>query len=124
QPVPTHKSVDPEEIQAARFADETPSLVTIQAGANDIDFVGCMGGLLGAPKNPWVHVESCVTQDAGGYHLTAKVSSELASLTTGLEDTVDAIRANAPNAQIVLVDYYQLIPAPSTPKLYGGGLIC
>jgi hypothetical protein len=50
-----------------------------------------------------------------GYKLTSKVQSELDSLTSGLSGTIGYIKNRAPSAQIVLVDYYQIIPSADAP---------
>src|ERR1022692_2921428 len=45
--VPLRKAVVPNEIDAADLAADPPALVTIQAGADTIDFSGCLEALLG-----------------------------------------------------------------------------
>jgi len=121
--VPLHKAVIPDEVTAADLRNNPPSLVTLQAGANDIDFPSCLASLLSLPKNPWLHVENCVKKDRGGYKVTSKVAAELKSLRTGLTLTIDLVHGAAPNAQIVLLNYYQIIPKADA-TLRGSSPIC
>ena len=58
-----------------------------------------------------------------GYQLTSKVQTELASLALGLSDTIQGIKNQAPSAQIVLVGYYQIIPAADA-SLTGTTFVC
>jgi hypothetical protein len=115
--VPAHKAVVPNEINAADLRADPPALVTIQAGADDIDFPGCLANLLIGGG------DRCVTRDAHGYLLTTKAIAEMKSVKAGLEKTIADIHAAAPKARIVLVDYYQLIPSASEP-VQGTSLIC
>jgi hypothetical protein len=119
--VPLQKAVVPNEIGAANLTADPPGLVTIQAGADDIDFAGCLEALLGAPSQ--AGADQCVTHDQSGYHLTAKASAEVASARAGLIKAIGTIKSDAPHAQIVLVDYYQIAPGATEP-VQGSGLIC
>lgn len=119
--VPLHKAVVPNEIGAAGLKADPPSLVTIQAGADDINFGGCLKALLGVPSQ--FGADNCVTHDKTGYHMTATASAELKSVQAGLEKAIGDVLAASPGAQILLVDYYQLAPAASTP-IHGTSLIC
>ncbi len=121
--VPAHKAIFPDEVSAANLKNDPPGLVTIQAGADDIDFAACLESLLGIPPNPFTHVENCVDQTKKGYRLTSKVQTELASLAQGLSDTIQYIKNQAPSAQIVLVGYYQIIPAADA-SLTGTTFVC
>jgi hypothetical protein len=121
--VPPHKAIFPDEASAANLQNNPPALVTIQAGADDIDFAACLESLLGIPANPFMHVENCVDQTKKGYSLTRKVQTELASLTGGLSDTIQYIKDQAPSAQIVLVGYYQVVPAADA-SLTGTTFVC
>ncbi len=122
--VPQHRAVTPDEIIAAKLRPNPPALVTVQVGADDIDFAGCMASLLGLPANPFIHVENCVNVDRKGrYTLTPKVSSELGDLFDGLTTTIRTIHNAAPHARIVLVGYYQVIPAANA-DLAGSSPIC
>jgi hypothetical protein len=121
--VPQHKAVFLDELSAADLQNNPPGLVTIQVGADDIDFASCLESLLGVPTNPWMHVENCVTVTKNRYSLTSKVQTELASLTQGLSASIAFIKNRAPAAQIVVVGYYQIIPAANSP-LQGTSTAC
>lgn len=121
--VPPHKAVFLNELSAANLRVNPPGLVTIQAGADDIDFASCLESLIGVPPNPWMHVENCVNGSPGKYTVTAKVKRELASLADGLSGTIGYIKNRAPAAQIVLVDYYQIVPGANAP-LRGTSAVC
>jgi hypothetical protein len=121
--VPPHKSIVPDEVLAAELRRNPPSFVTLQAGANDVDFPSCLASLLSLPKNPWLHVESCVKRDGDRYKVTSKVAAELKSLRAGLTLTIDLVHGAAPNAQIALLNYYQIIPGANA-ALRGSSPIC
>ena len=114
---PSHKAVVPNEIGAANLKADPPALVTIQAGADDIDFAACLKALITLQSG------ACVTHDKSGYHLTAKTASELASVTDGLKKAISGVQAAAPFARILLVDYYQIVPAASAP-VQGSSFVC
>lgn len=118
---PVHKAVVPNEVDAAGFKADPPALVTIQAGADDIDFAGCLTALLVWPSP--VGGDKCVTSDRGRYSLTTRAAAELKSAEHGLRKAISDVLAVAPNAQILLVDYYQIIPAASV-KPVGTSAIC
>jgi hypothetical protein len=119
--VPLHKAVVPNEVNAANLKADPPALVTIQAGADDLGFSHCMMALLGAPSQ--VGAERCYYSNKSGLHLTPKATTELQDVTTGLTTAINEIKIAAPDAQIVLVNYYQPIPSP-TEAVYGSGAIC
>ena len=121
--VPQHKAIFPDELSAADLQNNPPGLVTIQTGADDIDFAACLASLLGVPTNPWMHAENCVNVTKKGYSLTSKVQTELASLSQGLAGSIAYIKNRAPEAQIVLVGYYQIIPAADA-QLQGTTAVC
>jgi lysophospholipase L1-like esterase len=125
EPVPLHKAVVPDEVAAAELRSNPPSLATLQAGANDLDFDACLGSLLGFPLNPFAHVENCIRQDKsrGGYKVTSKVAAELRSLRTGLGLAIDLIEGAAPDAEVVVLNYYQIVPKADAP-LRGTSTIC
>jgi lysophospholipase L1-like esterase len=126
--VPLHKAVSPDELNAAQLAALPPTLVTIQVGADDVDFAGCLAGLLGLPKNPFFDSTTCVEQSGadGSYYLPTRVLTELASLRTGLTDIIQTVHSEAPYAQIAVLDYYQPIPTESEPLVdtIGASPIC
>ena len=116
-----HAAVVPDEINAADLGADPPALVTIQAGADDINFAGCLTALLDVPG--FLGGDQCVTHSKSGYHLTATAAAELTSAKAGLEQAIADVLAAAPNAQILLVDYYQIIPAVAT-HVQGTSTLC
>jgi hypothetical protein len=119
--VPVHTAVVPDEIGTANLWADPPGLVTIQAGADDLNFDGCLKALLGLPSQ--LGADNCVTHTKSGYLLTAKAIAELKSVKTGLRAAIHDILAAAPHAQILLVDYYQIIPSASEPVV-GTSALC
>jgi lysophospholipase L1-like esterase len=124
-PVPIHKAVDPDELAAANLAGNPPSLVTIQVGADDIDFAGCAAYLLGVrfPLTSIIDSTQCVQTVHGSYQLTSRVASELGSLVTGLSEIVKTIEIEAPKARIVVINYYQGVPTAQEPVV-GTSALC
>jgi GDSL-like Lipase/Acylhydrolase family len=123
-PVPKHKAGVPDEINAANLISDPPTLVTIQFGADDIDFGGCLAHLLRIPTwAPGLGAVKCDQLVNGQYAVTARFGSELQSLSQGLSMIVSEVHQDDPNAKILLVDYYQFIPQPSAP-LVGTSDLC
>jgi hypothetical protein len=121
-PVPIHKAVTPEEIVAAALRRDPPALVTLQVGADDIDFGACLESVLGVPT--FLGAQQCATRDAKGVlHISKRVSDELSSLSAGLSQVIDTIHGAAPRGQIVLVNYYQVMPRADA-NLAGSSVIC
>lgn len=121
RPRSLHRAVVPDELAAADLAADPPVLVTLQAGADDIDFAGCLAALLGVPAV--LGGTACVTGDGPGQHLTPRAEAELAGLAQGLRSAVDTVHRAAPGARILLVDYYQPVPE-ATAVLTGNSLVC
>lgn len=75
-------------------------LVTVTIGGNDIDYLGSLD------------TYSC--QDEGGSDCgtvdTAGIASTLTVLTQRLENVVTAIRSRAPQARVLLVNYFTILP--------------
>jgi hypothetical protein len=117
-----HAAVMPEEIVAANLRSDPPALVTIQAGADDINFAGCLEALVGAPAL-LLGAHTCVRDNRNGYYLTAEAIQELASLQAGLARTIETIHGAAPHARIVVLNYYQLIP-PAGVAIEGTTALC
>jgi hypothetical protein len=121
-PVPTHKAVSPDELAAANLKQDPAALVSIQAGANDIDFAACLGSVLGEPT--FLGTQQCATRDRhGNLHLSYRVISELQSLRAGLTTIINEVHSENPQAQVVVVNYYQAIPT-ATANLTGSDVIC
>jgi lysophospholipase L1-like esterase len=102
------QAVSPTELSAARLHADQPALVTVQVGADDIDFAGCLSALLGLPAS--AGAVPCVTSTAHGLGLPARTEAELASLGRGLTTIIRTIHSAAPHARIVVLDYYQIVP--------------
>jgi hypothetical protein len=117
----SQKAVTPDEIDAADLTADPPGLVTIQAGAADVDLTGCLEVLLKTPGK--FGANSCVSRDSHGFRLTAQATAELKSVTSGLTKAIAQVVAAAPSAQVLLVGYYQAVPAPSA-KLTGTSPVC
>jgi hypothetical protein len=118
-----HEAVVPDEVVAADLRNDPPALATLQAGADDIDFAACLEALLGAPSQ-FAGANTCVRPDArGDFHLTPRASAELGSLRLGLTRAIETIQGAAPHAQILILNYYQLIPEPQV-DLQGTTALC
>jgi lysophospholipase L1-like esterase len=123
-PVPAHNAVSPNELNAANLTADPPSLVTIQVGADDIDFGGCLAGLLGIPQwVPKVGAVQCVQTVNDQYQVTPRLGTELSSLAKGLTSIVNQVHDQAPEARIALIDYYQIMPQ-ANEALVGTTRIC
>jgi hypothetical protein len=124
-----HKGVDQEELMAADLATHKPALVTLQVGADDINFTGCLTSELGIPSGipglvTIAHPESCVQGPSSNRHLSKDVNDDLRELGASLQRILAKIESAAPHASIVLVDYYQIIPRPSDTLYRDGSLVC
>jgi lysophospholipase L1-like esterase len=76
-------------------------LVTVTIGGNDIDYLGSLD------------TYSC--QDGGGTNCgtvdTGGIASTLTVLTQRLENVVTAVHSRAPQARVLMVDYFTILPA-------------
>jgi hypothetical protein len=100
-------SVLPTELNAANMAGSPPELVTIQAGADDINFGGCLEYALGAPGILGG------TKCSSGDSVTPTVAAKLAYVTSALETVISNIRSETKGTtRIAVVNYYQPIPPP------------
>jgi len=101
-----HPAVFVDEVDAANLTADPPSLVTIQAGADDINFAGCLTYALGFPGI--LGGIKCTD----GNHVTKHVADILSNVTTGLSDTIKYIdRQTQTKTRIAVVNYYEPIPA-------------
>jgi lysophospholipase L1-like esterase len=114
-----HKAIDPKELAAANLKNDPPALVTIQVGADDLDFVNCIKAELGI-----IAARSCVQGSAGSLKLAKEEQTDLDTLTTSLNDIVKTIEGNAPGARIGLINYYQIAPAPDDVVVADGSNVC
>jgi hypothetical protein len=110
-----HPAVFPDELNAiANPSSDPPSLVTIQGGADDINFAGCLKYSLEIPGG-----KKCTNGPA----VTATVSNELANVTSALTDLIKDIGKGTDNkTTIAVVNYYQPIPTARSFKSDGSQL--
>ena len=126
-PVPPHKAVFPDELNAANLVQDPPALVTIQVGANDIDFSGCLTHLLGVRRNPFTDSTNCVLQAKGGkFTLPRRVQEELSSLQSKLSSIIKIVHEDSPSAQILVLGYYEPVPAQTETleQFIGASTVC
>ena len=97
-------SVDPTEMNAANIAFNPPELVTIQAGADDINFAGCFEYALGLPR--FLGGKKC----SQGNSVTPTVAVQLSPVT---HRSRQQSHRSSPNRmvlrKIAVVNYYQPI---------------
>jgi hypothetical protein len=96
-------SVNFDELPAAELAENPAALVTIQVGADDINFTDCLKWVLSLHR--------AGTQCVSGGQPTPAVSGNLAHLRAALASEIEQV---APYAQhVVVLNYYQPFPAPA-----------
>lgn len=114
------ENVQSDELPAAQLARNPATLVTIQAGADDINFDQCMEWDL-SKYGAW-HLQG--TQCVRHGSVTPALSRELTNLHNAL---VSEIEQAAPYAKhIAVLDYYQAIPKPADFKkssIFPGGQV-
>jgi len=111
------------ELDQAQLSKFPPALVTLQVGADDVDFGACLTWALTEPI-PIPGGQKCVNgSDPTDFSLTPRVSSELGTLYSGITNIISRIHREAPGAQIVVLDYYQPIPQADA-VLSGSSAIC
>ena len=105
-----HKAVDPDELNHLGTAAAT--LVTIQVGADDVDFGGCLMHEMNiyVPYSIYGQTSRTCTSGTG---LTGPESNRLNTMRVALGVLLTSIRRLQPNATIVVLNYYQPIPEPS-----------
>jgi hypothetical protein len=104
------ESVERDELPAAQLAQSPATLVTIQAGADDIDFGACMAWELSKFGAFHVNGTQCVKKGA--------VTSQLATILANVRDALakEIVQA-APHAKhVAVLNYYQIIPNPKDFK--------
>jgi hypothetical protein len=123
--LPKGRNVQADEVAATRLTTDPAKLVTIQAGADDIDFGGCLEYALTQPVAAGLGLGvSCVQNGA----VTSAVAAELVQVRSALTSIIEQVAPHAAN--VAVLNYYQPIPSPaqmSTLSLFSGGnldLVC
>jgi hypothetical protein len=101
---PGIRNVQTSEISADNLATNPAALVTIQAGADDIDFGGCIEGAL---SHSVLHSE-CVSSDNTP---TPSVQHELSNVTKALTAEIESVSSHT--KRVAVLDYYDPIPSPT-----------
>lgn len=98
-----NRSVQGTELPAANLAAHPARLVTIQAGADDIDFSGCLEYLV---------LHNHLGRDcANNGQVTSYVGDRLPYVKAALASIIESVSPYA--HEVVVVDYYDPIPAPN-----------
>ena len=104
---PHHAAVAPTELGAADIGNDPPTLVTIEAGADDINFGGCLKYALGLRKLLGGGVK-CTSKG----HVTGPIAAILANVASSLVNTIAAIDNEGHGlSKVLVVDYYEPIPS-------------
>ncbi len=117
---PDSESVQSDELPAAQLSQDPATLVTIQAGADDIRFGDCMAWEL--TKFGPVHASGtrCVKDGA----VIGSVAAELANVRDAIAKEIVQV---APYAKhVAVLNYYQVIPKPADFKnssIFPGGQV-
>ena len=98
-----NRSVQGTEISNDGLFSQPASLVTIQAGADDIDFGDCLAYVL----TDHVLDHSCMVNGVP----TAGVESDLANVETSLTSVIEEVSPDT--RRVVVVDYYDPVPSPN-----------
>lgn len=101
---PTNRNLQNDEIAADDLATKPAALVTIQAGADDIDFAGCIEGAL---SHGSLHSE-CVSSDGAP---TSSVEQDIANVTSALTTEIES--ASPYTERVAVLNYYDPIPSPT-----------
>lgn len=97
------ESVETDEIPAALLDRSRAKLVTIQAGADDIDFGGCLEYEI-TKYGPFHLGTSCVS----GSNVSSKVAQEIGNVRGALASEIETVAKGAD--QVLVLNYYQIIP--------------
>jgi GDSL-like Lipase/Acylhydrolase len=101
---PGIRNVQTTEIPADNLATKPAALVTIQAGADDIDFGGCIEGAL----SHGVLQSECVSPDNAP---TPSVQRDLSNVTSALTAEIETVSSHT--KRVAVVNYYDPIPSPT-----------
>jgi len=105
-----HKTVDPNELD--HLGTAAASLVTVQVGADDIDFGGCLMHEINI-RVPYSIYGQNPRKCTSGSGLTGQESNRLKTMRIALGEILTSVRKQQPKATIVVLNYYQPIPSPS-----------
>jgi len=105
-----HKTVDPSEI--AHLGTAPAALVTVQVGAEDIDFGGCLMHELKIYVPYKVYGENS-KKCTSGSGLTGGENNRLNDMRVALGAILTRIRRQQPDAIVVVLNYYQPLPTLS-----------
>jgi hypothetical protein len=105
-----HKTVDPSEI--SHLGTAPAALVTVQVGADDIDFGGCLMHELKiyVPYQVYGQNSKKCTSGSG---LTGGENNRLNDMRVALGSILTRIRRQQPDATVVVLNYYQPLPSIS-----------
>ena len=98
---PGNRNVQNDEIAADNLATKPAALVTIQAGADDIDFAGCIEGALTHGSLD----SECVSSNGAP---TPSVEQDLSNVTGALTTEIESVSPHA--KRVAVVNYYDPIP--------------
>ena len=101
---PGIRNVQATEIPADNLATKPAALVTIQAGADDINFGGCIEGAL---SHSVLH-SACVSPDNTA---TPSVRKELSNVTRALTAEIESVSSHT--KRVAVLNYYDPIPSPT-----------
>jgi hypothetical protein len=105
-----HKTVDPTEL--GHLGTAAATLVTVQVGADDIDFGGCLMHEINIDV-PYSIYGQTPRKCTSGTGLTGAESNRLKTMRIALGQILTSVRKQQPKATIVVLNYYQPIPSPS-----------
>ena len=116
-----HKTVDPSELVHLRKV--RAQVVTIQAGADDIEYSGCILHELGISLKYKIFGQS-TSNCISGTGLTDRIARRITRFRIGLNTILNTVRRKQPKATIVLLNYYQPLPSPSQFVTLDKSYIC
>ena len=101
---PGNRNVQNDEIAADNLETKPAALVTIQAGADDIDFAGCIEGAL---SHGSLHSECVSSANAP----TLSVEQDLANVTSALTTEIESVSPST--ERVGVLNYYDPMPTPA-----------
>ena len=100
---PGNRNVPGDEIPADNLGSKPAALVTIEAGADDIDFAGCIEGAL---THSVLH-DACVSGNAP----TPSVEQDLSNVTGALTTEIESVSPYT--KRVAVLNYYDPMPSPT-----------